>query len=132
MTHFAKVENGVVTAVIVADQEFIDSGAVGDPTHWVQTSYNTREGVYYTPNTAAPDPDQTKAFRKNFAGIGFTYDVTRDAFIPPKPFPSWALDEFSCVWKPPMPQPTSHEPIALAWDEALQQWVVVQPPQDEV
>jgi hypothetical protein len=80
----------------------LDTGLWGPVQSWVQTSYNTHGGVYYTPNTGTPDPDQSKALRKNYAGIGFTYDAARDAFIPPKPKgDGWVLDEFSCLWVQP-------------------------------
>ena len=93
MSHFAKVENGIVTQVIVAEQDFINTGAVGDPSTWKQTSYNTRGGVHYDPNTGEASADQSRALRKNYAGIGYTYDQVRDAFIPPKPFASWITQE---------------------------------------
>lgn len=128
MGHFAKVTDGVVTKIIVAEQDFIDSGAVGDPGSWVQTSYNTHGGVYFTPNTSTPDPDQSKALRKNFAGIGFTYDAQRDAFLPPQPFPSWTLDEQTCIWVPPTPMPADG---TFAWYEDSQSWVEVQAPPEE-
>lgn len=122
MSHFAQLdENNIVLQVIVAEQDFIDTGAVGDPTQWVQTSYNTRGGIYYTPNTNDPDPDQSKAFRKNYAGIGFTYDSQRNAFIPQKPFPSWTLNEDTCLWEPPMPMPSTDK--FWIWDEEIQNWV---------
>ena len=105
MGHFAKVENGVVTNVIVADQDFIDSGAVGDPATWVRTSYNTRGGVHYDPNTNEPSTDQSKALRKNYAGIGYLYDAQRDAFIPPCPYATWVIDETTCWWTAPQPRP---------------------------
>ena len=83
MAHFAKVENGIVSQVIVAEQDFINSGAVGDPSSWVQTSYNTHAGVHRNGGTP---------LRKNYAGIGFVYDAGRDAFYPPSPYPSWSLN----------------------------------------
>lgn len=101
MAHYAQVIDGIVTQVIVADEKFINSGHVGDPTSWIKTSYNTRGGIYYIPNTTEPDPDQSKAFRKNYAGIGFTYDKARDAFIPPKLDESWVLNETTCLWENP-------------------------------
>ena len=88
MAHFARVENGVVTQVIVIDQETLNTGHWGDPASWVQTSYNTQGGVHSLGGTP---------LRKNYAGIGYTYDSVRDAFIPPKPFPSWVLDEITCL-----------------------------------
>jgi hypothetical protein len=124
MSHFAKIENGVVTFVTVGRQE--DDGMeqelferTGDV--YRQTSYNTRGGVHYDPETGEPSEDQSKALRKNYAGIGFTYDEERDAFIPPQPFPSWVLDEDSCLWESPVPYPTDGE--LYLWDEASGQWV---------
>ena len=93
MAHFAKVQNGIVTQVIVAEPEFFSSFVDSSPGEWVQTSYNTRGGIHYNPETGEPSEDQSKALRKNYAGIGYAYDKQRDAFIPPKPFASWVLDE---------------------------------------
>lgn len=124
MGHFAKVNNGIVEQVIVAEPEFFDTFIDSSPGEWIQTSYNTRGGVYYIPNTTPPEPspDQSKALRKNYAGVGYTYDHVRDAFIPPKPYPSWVLDEFSCLWNAPIPYPTDGQ--VYLWDEATQSWVV--------
>ena len=108
MAHWAKVENGIVTEVIVADQDVIDSGVFG--TGWIQTSYNTRNGQH----------PEGRPLRKNFAGIGFTYDAQRDAFIPPKPFASWVLNEDTCLWDAPVAMPTEGGPYA--WDEATTSW----------
>lgn len=99
MSHFAHIKDGIVTEVIVAEQEFINSGCVGDPASWVQTSYNTLGGVHYRPDTREPSEDQSKAFRKNYAGVGYTYDPVRDAFIPPCPGPEWVLNETTCLWE---------------------------------
>ena len=109
MAHFAKLDSlGIVVFVTVGRDE--DDGKelelcarTGDT--YRQTSYNTRGGVHYDPNTNEPSADQSKAFRKNYAGIGYKYDIDRDAFIPPKPYPSWILDEFSCLWNSPVPYP---------------------------
>jgi len=102
MSHFAQINSdNIVVKVIVAEQEFIDSGAAGDPATWIQTSYNTRLGVHYDPATKQPSEDQTKALRKNFAGVGFTYDAVRDAFIPPRPDDIvYVFDEVRCCWAP--------------------------------
>lgn len=113
MSHFAKVENGVVTQVIVAEQDFINSGAVGDPATWVQTSYNTHAGQH----------PEGRPLRKNYAGIGYSYDAGRDAFIPPKTYNSWVLDEATCLWNAPIPQPTDGQ--TYIWDEDTVSWVVV-------
>lgn len=120
MSHFAQVQNGVIVQVIVAEQSFIDSGAVGNASEWVQTSYNTRGGVHYGQDGV---PDGGTPLRKNYAGIGFTYDAQRDAFIPPKLFASWALDEQACLWVPPTPKPDDGE--LYMWDEASASWVVI-------
>jgi hypothetical protein len=122
MSHFAKIENGVVTFVTVGRQE--DDGReqelcerTGDT--YRQTSYNTYGGVHYT--DGVPSADQSKALRKNYAGIGYTYDEQRDAFIPPKPYESWILNEDTCLWKPPTPYPTDGD--MYQWDEANGEWV---------
>lgn len=112
MSHFAEVVDGTVTRVIVADQEFIYSGAVGDPARWIQTSYNTQAGVHKLGGTP---------LRKNYAGVGFAYDPVRDAFIPPQPYPSWVLDEASCQWNAPVPMPSDGG--RYRWDEPAQAWV---------
>jgi len=116
MSHFAKVENNVVTQVIVADQYVIDSGMFGSG--WVQTSYNTKGGVHYGQDG---QPDGGVALRKNYAGIGYVYDAVRDAFIAPQPFASWALNEQTCRWESPTPMPADGD--RYAWDEATLSWV---------
>lgn len=113
MAHFAKVEDGIVTEVLVISQDVIDTGTFGDPALWVQTSYNTRGGQH----------PEGRPLRKNFAGVGFTYDAERDAFIPPKPFPSWVLDEASCLWAAPIPYPDDGK--NYQWDDAQQVWVEI-------
>ena len=121
MSHFAYIdENGIVTKVIVIEQEVIDSGKFGHPSNWIQTSYNTRGGKHYTPDSW--EEDVTPPLRKNFAGIGFIYDSVRDAFYAPKPYPSWVLDEDACIWNAPIPYPeeTTHK---WNWDEGTQSWV---------
>lgn len=121
MAHFAKVNNGIVEQVIVAESEFFDTFVDSSPGQWIQTSYNTRGGIYYEPNSNTPAADQSKALRKNYAGIGSTYDSQRDAFIPPKPFASWALDEFSCLWEAPTPYPDDGG--YYVWNEETLSWV---------
>ena len=102
MSHFAEIDkDGNVLRVIVAEQDFINSGYVGDSFNWVQTSYNNN-------------------FRKNYAGIGFTYDKTRDAFIAPKPYPSWILDEDTCQWNAPTAHPDDDK--QYSWDEDTTSW----------
>jgi hypothetical protein len=113
MAHFAKVENGVVTQVIVIDQDTLNLGHWGDPSLWVQTSYNTQGGKHLLGGTP---------LRKNYAGIGFTYDANRDAFLPPRPFPSWVLDEDTCLWGAPTPMPVE-EGKMFHWNEELKSWV---------
>jgi hypothetical protein len=122
MSHFAKIENGVVTFVTKGRQE--DDGRelelcerTGDT--YRQTSYNTHGGVHYT--DGVPSLDQSKALRKNYAGIGYTFDEIRDAFIPPKPYESWILNEDTCLWDSPVPYPTDGD--MYQWDEANGEWV---------
>lgn len=125
MAHFAKVENNLVTEVLVVDQSMIDSGELGDPALWYQTSYNTRGGVYYIPNSnpPTPDPDQSKSFRKNYAGIGYTYDSVLDAFIPPQPYPSWLLNTQTCLWEATVPYPDDGK--QYEWNEETQSWDLI-------
>ena len=123
MAHYAKVNNGIVEQVIVAEADFFDNFVDSSPGQWLQTSYNTRGGVHYQPNTTTPSEDQTKALKKNYAGIGFTYDATRDAFIPPQPFASWTLNEDSCLWEPPVPMPEDGK--VYRWDEDTTTWIEV-------
>ena len=105
MAHFAKIDsNNIVTKVIVAEQDFINSGAVGDSFLWVQTSYNS-------------------SFRKNYASVGDTYDKSKDAFIAPKPYPSWTLVEDTCQWKAPSAMPDDGK--LYTWDEDTTAWVEV-------
>jgi len=125
MAHFAKVENGIVSQVIVAEQDFINSGAVGDPSSWVQTSYNTHAGVHRNGGTP---------LRKNYAGIGFVYDAGRDAFYAPSPYPSWSLNEETCVWGAPVARPETVMPTETTagtfyeWDESIINWKAVEIP----
>lgn len=129
MSHFAKVNNGIVEQVIVAEPEFFQTFVDSSPGQWIQTSYNTRGGVHYKPNSNEPSEDQTKALRKNYAGIGYTYDAVRDAFISPKPYPSWVLNEDTCIWVAPVAVPedagTGEPPKFYSWDEETQSWVEV-------
>jgi hypothetical protein len=127
MSHFAKIdENNVVVFVTVGRQE--DDGLeaelsarTGDV--YKQTSYNTRAGVHYNPETGEPSEDQTKALRFNYAGIGYTYDEDRDAFIPPKPYNSWVLNEETCLWDAPIPYPEDGE--TYTWDEEQGDWTQI-------
>ena len=105
MSHFAEINSdGIVQRVIVAEQDFINSGAVGDSFNWVQTSYNNN-------------------FRKNYAGTGYTYDKSKDAFIPPQPYASWTLVEATCQWEAPTPMPTDDK--RYTWDEDTTAWVEI-------
>ena len=113
MSHFAKVVNGYVEQVIVADQDVIDSGIFGHPSLWIQTSYNTHAGQHLLGGTP---------LRKNYAGIGHIYDAVRDAFYPPQPYPSWQFNEDSCTWIPPSACPTDG---FYYWDEATLSWIEV-------
>lgn len=117
MAHFAKVENGIVTKVIVAEPEFFETFVDDSPGEWIQTSYNTRGGVHYGSDN---QPDDGVALRKNFAGVGFTYDASRDAFYAPQPFLSWTLDEDSCTWQPPVAMPDDDN--QYTWNEDSQSW----------
>jgi hypothetical protein len=114
MAHFAKVTDGKVTQVIVAEPEFFATFVDSSPGEWIQTSYNTHGGAHATGGTP---------LRKNYAGIGYTYDRTRDAFIPPQPYPSWTLDETTCLWQAPVAYPTDGK--QYAWNESAQQWTEV-------
>jgi len=123
VAHFAEVdENNIVTRVIVAEQDFINSGAVGDSSNWIQTSYNTKGGVHYTPNSN--ESDGGVALRMNYAGIGYSYDEDRDAFMEAKPYDSWLLDEQTCTWEAPIPYPNDDN--AYAWNEETQAWDLVE------
>jgi len=124
MAHFAKVVNGLVTQVIVAEPEFFNTFVDTSPGQWIQTSYNTRGGIHYDPQTNQPSSDQTKALRKNYAGIGYSYDSTNDCFVPPKPYPSWNLNQTTCLWEPPTPMPSDGK--QYRWDEATTSWQEVQ------
>ena len=101
MAHFAKVKDGIVIKVIVAEQEFVDNYIDNEPGIWVQTSYNG-------------------SIRKNYAGIGYTYDPQRDAFIPPKQYESWILNEDTCLWEPPIAYPTDGK--IYKWNEDNKSW----------
>ena len=118
MSHFAKVVDGLVTQVIVAEQEFFDTFVDSSPGQWIQTSYNTHGGVHANGGTP---------LRKNYAGIGFTYDAGRDAFIPPRPFSKWVLNEQTCLWDAPTQMPNGDN--QYLWDDAVGNWVEV-PPQE--
>ena len=109
MGHFAKVVDGKVTQVIVAEPDFFNTFVDSSPGEWIQTSYDTQD-VEYT--------------RKNYAGIGYTYDRNRDAFIPPQPYVSWTLNEDTCLWDAPTPLPNDNK--AYIWDEPTTSWKEVE------
>jgi hypothetical protein len=111
MSHFAKVVDGIVTQVIVAEPEFFQTFVDSSPGEWIQTSYNTHGGQHRNGGTP---------LRKNYAGIGYSYDRTKDAFIPPKPYPSWVLNEETCLWGAPTPMPTDDK--FYEWDETTTSW----------
>jgi len=111
MSHFAKVVDGIVTQVIVAEPEFFQTFVDSSPGEWIQTSYNTHGGQHRNGGTP---------LRKNYAGIGYSYDRTKDAFIPPKPYPSWVLNDDTCLWGAPTPMPTDDK--FYEWDETTTSW----------
>lgn len=113
MSHFAQIdENNIVTRVLVIEQDVVDTGLFGEPSSFVQTSYNTYGGEHRLGGTP---------LRKNYAGIGYTYDSIRDAFIPPKPFNSWVLNEDTCQWESPVAMPSDDK--HYSWDENTVSWV---------
>ncbi len=117
MGHYAKVnENNIVTNVVSADQEWIDSYIDNSPGRWIQTSINTQGGVHKLGGTA---------LRKNYAGKGYSYDDERDAFIPPKLYSSWVLNEDTCLWEPPIPMPSdATDTKVYLWNEETVNWVL--------
>ena len=121
MAHYAKVLNGKVTNIIVAEQDFIDSFVDTIPGEWIQTSYNTHGGVHYT--DGAPSDDQTKTLRYNYATVGGSYDRDADAFYDNQPFSSWTLNTETYVWEAPTPQPTDG---SSNWNEEDQTWDAVE------
>jgi len=114
LSHYAKIENGIVVQVIVAEEDFIATGALGDPANWIQTSYNTHGGKH----------PEDRPLRMNYAGVGYAYDEQRDAFIPPQPFASWLLNEDTCLWDAPVAMPTDDK--KYAWDEESVSWKEVE------
>ena len=112
MAHFAKVVDGIVAQVIVAEPEFFDTFVDSSPGQWIQTSYNTHGGVHANGGTP---------LRKNYAGIGYTYDAGRDAFIPPKTYSKWVLNEQSCLWEAPTQYPNDGK--RYTWDDTAGNWV---------
>ena len=114
MSYFAQVIDTKVVKVVSIEQDTIDTGVFGDPSTWIQTSYNTRGGVHSEGGTP---------LRKNYAGVGFTYDRTKDAFISPQPYASWTLNEDTCLWNPPTAYPD--EGLRYVWNEETLSWVEV-------
>ena len=113
MAHFAKVNGGIVETIIVAEPEFFDTFVDSSPGEWIQTSYNTHGGQH----------PEGRPLRNNYAGIAYTYDSVRDAFIPPKPYNSWILNETTCLWEAPVPYPTDDS--TYDWNEDTQGWDIV-------
>jgi len=111
MAHFAKIENNIVTRVIVAEAEFFDNFVDDTPGNWIQTSYNTYGGEHKLGGTP---------LRKNFPGIGFTYDATKDAFYGPQPYESWTLNNTTCLWEPPVTMPDDDK--QYTWNETTTNW----------
>lgn len=114
MAHFAKVVDNKVVQVIVAEPEFFQTFVDSSPGEWIQTSYNTRGGQHLLGGTP---------LRKNYAGIGYTYDRDLDAFVPPQPFASWTLNEDTCLWEPPTPMPNDGQ--FYTWNETTLNWQVI-------
>ena len=110
MAHWAKCVDGKVVSVIVAEKEFFDTFVDSSPGEWIQTSYRTQGGQH----------PEGRPLRKNYAGIGYTYDAVRDAFIPPQPYASWLLNDDTCLWEAPVAMPTDGKPYE--WDEATTSW----------
>jgi hypothetical protein len=120
VSHFAKVCDGKVTQVIVAEKEFFDTFVDSSPGEWIQTSYNTRGNVHYGPDG---EPDGGVSLRGNYAGIGYTYDQANDVFYAPQPYRSWSLNQTSWLWEPPVAYPTDGQ--IYVWDEATVGWKLV-------
>jgi hypothetical protein len=120
MSHFAKVLDGKVIQVIVAEPEFFNTFVDSSPGQWIQTSYNTRGGIHYGQDG---NPDGGVALRGNYAGIGYIYDHANDVFYAPQPFASWTLDQTKWMWESPVPYPTDGK--LYRWDEATKGWVEI-------
>jgi len=129
MAHYAQLDSENIVVQVFVGRDDVVEGIADWETYYApegftvkQTSYNTYGGVHYT--NGLPSDDQSKALRFNYAGIGYSYDETRDAFIPPQPYASWVLDEDTCLWDSPIPYPTDSEGI-YNWNEETQSWVEV-------
>ena len=114
MGHFAKVKDGIVTQVIVAEPDFFETFVDSSVGEWIQTSYNTKGGLHTQGGTP---------LRKNYAGIGFSYDSELDAFIPPQPFASWTLNKTTCLWDSPVAYPDDGN--LYSWDEDTSAWIAI-------
>lgn len=123
MSHFAKVLDGKVVQVIVAEADFFDTFVDTSPGTWIQTSINTYGNVHYEPNIFPREKDNKPPLRANFAGIGFTYDSTNDVFYARQPFPSWTLNQNTWLWEAPVPQPNDGN--VYYWQENTLSWVLV-------
>ena len=125
MAHFARIKDNIVDFVVVGRDEDENNEDLLAHDGWIykRTSYNTRGGIHYQADNNTPSQDQSKAFRKNYAGIGYYYDSIRDAFIPPKPFPSWTLNEESCLWDSPVPYPNDGK--MYSWNEDILNWTEI-------
>lgn len=130
MAHYAILDaNNIVVRVITGRDEGDVGGNGEEGIDWEEhyggkrTSYNTRGGIHYMADNNTPSSDQSKSFRKNYAGIGYSYDSKRDAFIPPKPFASWTLNEQTCLWEPPIAMPKDNRDYE--WDEDSLSWIPV-------
>ena len=133
MSHFAKVYEGKVIQVIVAEENFFETFIDTSPGTWIQTSYNTYGNVHYAPSPPAEPhtPDGGIPLRANYAGIGYTYDTSYTendivgVFYAPQPYPSWILNISTFLWEAPVPYPTDGK--YYVWDEATQSWVLADP-----
>ena len=121
MSHYAKVVDGKVTNVIVAEEEFFKTFVDSSPGQWIQTSYNTRGNVHYLPDSDTPSGNSP--LRGNYAFVGCTYDRTNDVFYAPQPYPSWTLNESTWLWEPPVPYPTDGK--SYNWNEETKSWTVL-------
>ena len=124
MANDARGLDGIVTEVIVAEDDFFENFVDNSPGEWIQTSFNTHGGKHYNCDTGVED-DGTP-LRKNYAGIGYTYDRVRDAFISPQKFPSWTLNKDTCKWEPPTPRPDDYNSNNYTWNETDQTWDAVE------
>jgi hypothetical protein len=128
MSHYAKVKDGIVVSVIVAEADFFTNGHFVDttPGTWIQTSYNTKGGVHYGQDG---QPDGGTALRGNYAGLGYIYDATNDVFYAPKPYASWTISAPTWTWTPPVPYPTDvgtpEAPKRYTWNENTTSWDLV-------